>query len=193
MSSRKKAMICNILLASFTCVAFFPLDAFKCIYMYLKHLINIPVFIFVLTSFIKLWVWQFVLHRMRNSSDMLLFRHGLFPSDCSESAFSFSVNNSDLCHLESKAISSLSAAYNKWLITAIKNQATGHYILNGKGEEVKSRSFIDLGVEWHYIIEGDVETLQTDGPLHDPVVVLVITLPYLSHSYMNSFRRLFTW
>ncbi|XP_047448506.1 A disintegrin and metalloproteinase with thrombospondin motifs 3 [Mugil cephalus] len=59
-------------------------------------------------------------------------------------------------------------------ILAIKNQATGHYILNGKGEEVKSRSFIDLGVEWHYIIEEDVETLHTDGPLHDPVVVLII-------------------
>ncbi|KAF3851431.1 hypothetical protein F7725_013203 [Dissostichus mawsoni] len=59
-------------------------------------------------------------------------------------------------------------------ILAIKNQATGHYILNGKGEEVKSRSFIDLGVEWHYIIEDEVETLHTDGPLHDPVVVLII-------------------
>ncbi|XP_034451911.1 A disintegrin and metalloproteinase with thrombospondin motifs 3 isoform X2 [Hippoglossus hippoglossus] len=59
-------------------------------------------------------------------------------------------------------------------ILAIKNQATGHYILNGKGEDVKSRSFIDLGVEWHYIIEEDVETLHTDGPLHDPVVVLII-------------------
>ncbi|KAM9360881.1 A disintegrin and metalloproteinase with thrombospondin motifs 3 [Symphorus nematophorus] len=59
-------------------------------------------------------------------------------------------------------------------ILAIKNQATGHYILNGKGEEVKSRSFIDLGVEWHYIIVEDVETLHTDGPLHDPVVVLII-------------------
>ncbi|XP_041856163.1 A disintegrin and metalloproteinase with thrombospondin motifs 3 [Melanotaenia boesemani] len=59
-------------------------------------------------------------------------------------------------------------------VLAIKNQATGHYILNGKGDELKSRSFIDLGVEWHYIIEGDVETLQTDGPLHDPVVVLIV-------------------
>uniref|UniRef100_A0A8D3DG40 ADAM metallopeptidase with thrombospondin type 1 motif, 3 n=1 Tax=Scophthalmus maximus TaxID=52904 RepID=A0A8D3DG40_SCOMX len=57
-------------------------------------------------------------------------------------------------------------------ILAIKNQATGHYILNGKGEEVKSRSFIDLGVEWHYIMEEDVETLHTDGPLHDPVVII---------------------
>ncbi|XP_028269377.1 A disintegrin and metalloproteinase with thrombospondin motifs 3 [Parambassis ranga] len=59
-------------------------------------------------------------------------------------------------------------------ILAVKNQATGHYILNGKGEELRSRSFIDLGVEWHYIIEEDVETLHTDGPLHDPVVVLII-------------------
>ncbi|XP_077378888.1 A disintegrin and metalloproteinase with thrombospondin motifs 3 [Festucalex cinctus] len=59
-------------------------------------------------------------------------------------------------------------------ILAIKNQATGHYILNGKGEEVKSRSFIDMGVEWHYSVEEDVETLHTDGPLHDPVVVLII-------------------
>uniref|UniRef100_A0A665WDJ0 ADAM metallopeptidase with thrombospondin type 1 motif, 3 n=1 Tax=Echeneis naucrates TaxID=173247 RepID=A0A665WDJ0_ECHNA len=59
-------------------------------------------------------------------------------------------------------------------VLAIKNQATGHYILNGKGDEIKSRSFIDLGVEWHYIIEEDVETLHTDGPLHDPVVVLII-------------------
>ncbi|KAM8940008.1 A disintegrin and metalloproteinase with thrombospondin motifs 3 [Pelodytes ibericus] len=59
-------------------------------------------------------------------------------------------------------------------ILAIKNQATGHYILNGKGEEVKSRSFIDLGVEWEYIIEDDIETIHTDGPLHDPVVILII-------------------
>ncbi|XP_077417122.1 A disintegrin and metalloproteinase with thrombospondin motifs 3 isoform X4 [Vanacampus margaritifer] len=59
-------------------------------------------------------------------------------------------------------------------ILAIKNQATGHYILNGKGEEVKSRSFIDLGVEWNYSVEDDVETLHTDGPLHDPVVVLIV-------------------
>ncbi|NXF88965.1 ATS3 metalloproteinase, partial [Eubucco bourcierii] len=57
---------------------------------------------------------------------------------------------------------------------AIKNQATGHYILNGKGEEARSRSFIDLGVEWEYSIEEDTETLHTDGPLHDAVVVLII-------------------
>nr|XP_060635392.1 A disintegrin and metalloproteinase with thrombospondin motifs 3 [Anolis sagrei ordinatus] len=59
-------------------------------------------------------------------------------------------------------------------ILAIKNQATGHYILNGKGEGSSSRSFIDLGLEWEYHIEDDIETLQTDGPLYDAVVVLII-------------------
>nr|XP_015815765.2 A disintegrin and metalloproteinase with thrombospondin motifs 3 [Nothobranchius furzeri] len=59
-------------------------------------------------------------------------------------------------------------------ILAVKNQATGHYILNGKGDELRSRNFIDLGVEWNYVIEGDMETLHTEGPLHDPVVVLII-------------------
>lgn len=62
------------------------------------------------------------------------------------------------------------------LVPAVKNQATGHYILNGRGDELRSRTFIDLGLEWNYIIEGDVETLHTDGPLNDPVVVLVTSL-----------------
>jgi thrombospondin motif-containing protein 3 len=62
---------------------------------------------------------------------------------------------------------------NNLFIPAIKNQVTGRYILNGRGEEARSRSFIDLGVEWDYIIEDDEETLYTDGPLHDAVVVLV--------------------
>uniref|UniRef100_A0A673FP30 A disintegrin and metalloproteinase with thrombospondin motifs 3-like n=1 Tax=Sinocyclocheilus rhinocerous TaxID=307959 RepID=A0A673FP30_9TELE len=57
---------------------------------------------------------------------------------------------------------------------AIKNQATGHYILNGKGEDARSRRFIEMGVEWDYLIEDDVETLHTDGPLHDAIVVLII-------------------
>uniref|UniRef100_A0A8C2APP9 ADAM metallopeptidase with thrombospondin type 1 motif, 3 n=1 Tax=Cyprinus carpio TaxID=7962 RepID=A0A8C2APP9_CYPCA len=59
-------------------------------------------------------------------------------------------------------------------ILAIKNQATGHYILNGKGEDARSQRFIEMGVEWDYLIEDDVETLLTDGPLHDAVVVLII-------------------
>uniref|UniRef100_A0A8C2GP73 ADAM metallopeptidase with thrombospondin type 1 motif, 3 n=1 Tax=Cyprinus carpio TaxID=7962 RepID=A0A8C2GP73_CYPCA len=60
------------------------------------------------------------------------------------------------------------------LHSTIKNQATGHYILNGKGEDARSQRFIEMGVEWDYLIEDDVETLLTDGPLHDAVVVLII-------------------
>ncbi|KAF4074369.1 hypothetical protein AMELA_G00238660 [Ameiurus melas] len=59
-------------------------------------------------------------------------------------------------------------------ILAVKNQATGHYILNGKADEVMSRRFIDLGVEWDYVIEDNAETLHTEGPLHDAVIVLII-------------------
>ncbi|GAB5570745.1 A disintegrin and metalloproteinase with thrombospondin motifs 3 isoform X1 [Prionailurus iriomotensis] len=70
-------------------------------------------------------------------------------------------------------------------ILAIKNQATGHYILNGKGEEAKSRTFIDLGVEWDYNIEDDIETLHTDGPLHDPVIVLIIPQENDTHSSLT--------
>uniref|UniRef100_A0A9J7XAQ3 ADAM metallopeptidase with thrombospondin type 1 motif, 3 n=1 Tax=Cyprinus carpio carpio TaxID=630221 RepID=A0A9J7XAQ3_CYPCA len=55
-------------------------------------------------------------------------------------------------------------------ILAIKNQATGHYILNGKEEDARSRRFIEMGVEWDYLIEDDVETLHTDGPLHDAII-----------------------
>ncbi|XP_043917097.1 A disintegrin and metalloproteinase with thrombospondin motifs 3 isoform X2 [Protopterus annectens] len=57
---------------------------------------------------------------------------------------------------------------------AIKSQATGHYILNGKGEEIKSRTFIDLGLVWDYSIEDDIESVHTDGPLHDAAAVLII-------------------
>ncbi|TRY89719.1 hypothetical protein DNTS_009297 [Danionella cerebrum] len=59
-------------------------------------------------------------------------------------------------------------------ILAIKNQATGHYVLNGKGDDARSRRFIEMGVEWDYVIDDDVETLHTEGPLHDAIVVLII-------------------
>lgn len=77
------------------------------------------------------------------------------------------------------------------MLSAIKNQATGHYILNGKGEEARSRTFIDLGVEWNYIIEEDVETLHTEGPLHDAVVVLVTTY-FITFFIINAYVQL-TW
>ncbi|XP_018083066.1 A disintegrin and metalloproteinase with thrombospondin motifs 14 isoform X2 [Xenopus laevis] len=57
---------------------------------------------------------------------------------------------------------------------AIKNQASGNPILNVKGMESKSKTFIELGLDWEYIIEDGKETVQTIGPLHEPIVVLVV-------------------
>ena len=65
---------------------------------------------------------------------------------------------------------------NKLLITAIKNQATGHYILNGKGGDVRSKKFIDMGLKWDYTVENNIETLHTDGPLPEALVVMVTQL-----------------
>jgi len=78
-----------------------------------------------------------------------------------------------------EVVVSLQLANKRLVVAAVKNQATGHYILNGKGEQAGSRSFIDLGVQWEYLVEADVEALHTDGPLHDPIVVLVMSTKIL--------------
>ncbi|XP_031762103.1 A disintegrin and metalloproteinase with thrombospondin motifs 14 isoform X2 [Xenopus tropicalis] len=57
---------------------------------------------------------------------------------------------------------------------AIKNQASGNPILNVKGVEGKSKTFIELGLDWDYTIEDGKETVKTIGPLHEPIVVLVV-------------------
>ncbi|XP_018080891.1 A disintegrin and metalloproteinase with thrombospondin motifs 14 isoform X2 [Xenopus laevis] len=57
---------------------------------------------------------------------------------------------------------------------AIKNQASGNPILNMKGMESKSKTFIELGLDWEYTIEDGKETVKTIGPLHEPIVVLVV-------------------
>lgn len=85
--------------------------------------------------------------------------------------------------------SKLLKSSNELLIAAIKNQATGHYILNGKGEEARSRRFIDMGVEWDYIMEDNVETLHTDGPLHDAIVVLVNKTSHILSSFLGFLRQ----
>ncbi|XP_066522676.1 A disintegrin and metalloproteinase with thrombospondin motifs 14 isoform X2 [Hoplias malabaricus] len=59
-------------------------------------------------------------------------------------------------------------------VIAVKNQVTGSFILNAKGEEVKERSFIEGGLEWEYTVEAERETLRTVGPLHEGIVVLVV-------------------
>ncbi|XP_009944697.1 PREDICTED: A disintegrin and metalloproteinase with thrombospondin motifs 14, partial [Leptosomus discolor] len=57
---------------------------------------------------------------------------------------------------------------------AVKNQATGNFILNAKGKEAKSQVFIEMGLEWEYIVEHGKESLKTSGPLHEAISVLVI-------------------
>ncbi|XP_048844172.1 A disintegrin and metalloproteinase with thrombospondin motifs 14 isoform X1 [Brienomyrus brachyistius] len=59
-------------------------------------------------------------------------------------------------------------------IIAVKNQVTGHFILNEKSGEAKSKTFIENGLEWEYGIGSDKESLKTAGPLHEGIVVLVV-------------------
>ncbi|KAM6897258.1 A disintegrin and metalloproteinase with thrombospondin motifs 14 isoform 2-T2 [Xenentodon cancila] len=59
-------------------------------------------------------------------------------------------------------------------IIAVKNQVTGNFILNEKSEDAESKTFIENGLQWEYSIDGQKETLKTNGPLHEGIVVLVI-------------------
>ncbi|XP_039628767.1 A disintegrin and metalloproteinase with thrombospondin motifs 14 isoform X2 [Polypterus senegalus] len=58
-------------------------------------------------------------------------------------------------------------------VIAIKNQASGNFMLNAKSDEPKSKTFIEGGLEWEYIIENGKESLKTIGPLHESIIVLV--------------------
>ncbi|XP_050980652.1 A disintegrin and metalloproteinase with thrombospondin motifs 3 isoform X4 [Labeo rohita] len=58
-------------------------------------------------------------------------------------------------------------------VIAVKNQVTGSFILNAKGEEVTSKTFIENGLEWEYSVANGKESLKTVGPLHEGIVVLV--------------------
>lgn len=55
----------------------------------------------------------------------------------------------------------------------MKNQVTGHFILNAKSEEAEPKKFIENGLEWEYSLDGEKETLKTSGPLHEGIVVMV--------------------
>ncbi|XP_041121879.1 A disintegrin and metalloproteinase with thrombospondin motifs 2-like isoform X2 [Polyodon spathula] len=59
-------------------------------------------------------------------------------------------------------------------IIAVKNQATGKFVLNGEGEFPESRAFIDSGVEWEYHNDDDKETIQTTGPLNYGIMVMIV-------------------
>ena len=55
----------------------------------------------------------------------------------------------------------------------MKNQVTGHFVLNAKSEEAQSKVFIENGLEWEYSLDQEKETLKTTGPLYEAIVVLV--------------------
>uniref|UniRef100_A0A8C5X816 ADAM metallopeptidase with thrombospondin type 1 motif 14 n=1 Tax=Malurus cyaneus samueli TaxID=2593467 RepID=A0A8C5X816_9PASS len=57
---------------------------------------------------------------------------------------------------------------------AVKNQATGNFILNAKGKAAKSQVFIEMGLEWEYSVEQGKESLKTSGPLHEAISILVV-------------------
>ncbi|OWK11632.1 ADAMTS2 [Cervus elaphus hippelaphus] len=58
---------------------------------------------------------------------------------------------------------------------AVKNLETGKFILNEENDvDPNSKTFIAMGVEWEYRNEDGRETLQTMGPLHGTITVLVI-------------------
>ncbi|ERE68045.1 A disintegrin and metalloproteinase with thrombospondin motif 3-like protein [Cricetulus griseus] len=58
---------------------------------------------------------------------------------------------------------------------SVKNLETGKFILNEENHlDPNSRTFIAMGVEWEYRNEDERETLQTIGPLHGTITVLVI-------------------
>ncbi|XP_053166895.1 A disintegrin and metalloproteinase with thrombospondin motifs 14 isoform X2 [Hemicordylus capensis] len=57
---------------------------------------------------------------------------------------------------------------------AVKNQASGNFILHPKSKGFKGNAFIEMGLEWEYTIENGKESLKTSGPLHEAIGVLVI-------------------
>nr|XP_033783173.1 A disintegrin and metalloproteinase with thrombospondin motifs 2 isoform X3 [Geotrypetes seraphini]XP_033783174.1 A disintegrin and metalloproteinase with thrombospondin motifs 2 isoform X3 [Geotrypetes seraphini]XP_033783175.1 A disintegrin and metalloproteinase with thrombospondin motifs 2 isoform X3 [Geotrypetes seraphini] len=57
---------------------------------------------------------------------------------------------------------------------AIKNQATGKFILNGDNYVPDSKVFIDMGIEWEYRNDDERESVQTMGPLHHGIVILAV-------------------
>uniref|UniRef100_A0A4X2LBK7 ADAM metallopeptidase with thrombospondin type 1 motif 14 n=1 Tax=Vombatus ursinus TaxID=29139 RepID=A0A4X2LBK7_VOMUR len=58
---------------------------------------------------------------------------------------------------------------------AVKNEATGNFILNPKGKDTENRTFIEMGLEWEYSVEASKEALKTSGPLPEAITVLVVS------------------
>lgn len=54
---------------------------------------------------------------------------------------------------------------------------------------MRSKNFIDMGLKWDYIVENNIETMQTDGPLPDAMVVMVMQLTISIHIFSNIFSN----
>ncbi|ETE67026.1 A disintegrin and metalloproteinase with thrombospondin motifs 14, partial [Ophiophagus hannah] len=57
---------------------------------------------------------------------------------------------------------------------AVKNQASGDFIINPSIKIVKNHTFLKVGLEWEYTTENGKKSLRTSGPLHEAINVLVI-------------------
>ncbi|KAJ7996439.1 hypothetical protein DPEC_G00237090 [Dallia pectoralis] len=80
-------------------------------------------------------------------------------------------------------------------ILAMKNQATDNLFLNNEGEFPESRTVIEKGVEWEYLNDDDMETVQTVGPLRYATLVMIrshgdskvtLSYKYIIHEELQS-------
>ncbi|TSO15258.1 A disintegrin and metalloproteinase with thrombospondin motifs 2 [Bagarius yarrelli] len=58
-------------------------------------------------------------------------------------------------------------------ILAVKNKATEDFFLNSHGDYPETRSVIEKGLEWQYENKNYKDTIQTDGPLKNDVVIMI--------------------
>lgn len=67
----------------------------------------------------------------------------------------------------------LSVSLFMWI--AVRNKASGDFFLNAQGDFPETRSVIEKGLEWEYENKNNKDTIQTNGPLKNDVVVMVIS------------------
>lgn len=58
----------------------------------------------------------------------------------------------------------------------MKNKATSDFFLNAHGDYPETRSVIEKGLEWQYENKNYKDTIQTNGPLKNDVVIMVRTI-----------------
>lgn len=60
-----------------------------------------------------------------------------------------------------------------FIISALKDEKYGIFLLNGKGLQEDSQKFVAKGARFHYVKRSTSETLETVGPLNAFLVVMV--------------------